>query len=194
MRNLAFSLASVAAISLALLTAGCGASALPHNRSSSAATIASQPYCRSSHLRVAVGPLVSEATQQHTVILEFANVSAAACDLRGYPSIVLSDGSGAVLPFAYHQGGDQMLTSQLPALVVLRPGAFAYAAFNQNSCVTYAPRSAAGGEVMPPGSSQPLAFDLQHTRIVDYCPAGDPGHVVDISPVEPTNRDVLAAF
>jgi hypothetical protein len=51
-----------------------------------------------------------------------------------------------------------------------------------------------GGEVVPPGSSQPLAFDLQHNRILDYCPAGDPGHVVDISPVEPVSRDVLAAF
>ena len=81
-----------------------------------------------------------------------------------------------------------------PALVVLRPGAVAYAAFNQNSCVVYAPSSAVGGEVVPPGSSQPLAFDLQHNRILDYCPAGDPGHVVDISPVEPVSRDVLAAF
>ena len=182
------------AIAVALLAAGCGASTSQAHPSSSASTAVSQSYCRSSQLRVVLGPLVSEATQQNTVILEFRNVSATRCDLRGYPSIVLSDGSGAVLPFAYHDGGDQMLTSQQPTLVVLRPGAVAYAAFNKNSCVMYASRSAVSGEVTPPGSSQPLAFDLRHYRILDYCRAGDPGHVVDISPVEPTSRDVMAAF
>jgi Protein of unknown function (DUF4232) len=194
MRNIVYGLTAVAAIAVALLAAGCGASAPPARPSSSASTAMPQSYCRSSQLRVALGPLVSEATQQNTVILEFRNVSATTCDQRGYPSIVLSDSSGAVLPFAYHQGGDQMLTSQRPTLVVLRPGAVAYAAFNKNSCVMYASRSAVDSEVTPPGSRQPLAFDLQHYRILDYCPGGDPGHVVDISPVEPTSRDVMAAF
>jgi hypothetical protein len=60
--------------------------------------------------------------------------------------------------------------------------------------VMYATGSAVGGKVTPPGSGQPLAFDLRHSRILDYCPAGDPGHVVDISPVEPASRDVMAAF
>jgi hypothetical protein len=184
----------VVAIAVALLAAGCGTSAPPAHPGRFAPAVVSPSYCRSSRLRVVLGPLVSEATEQNTVILEFRNVSATTCGLRGYPGIVLSDGSGSVLPFGYRQGGDQMLTSQPPALVVLRPGAVAYAAFNKNSCVMHASRSAVGGEVTPPGSSQPLALDLRHYRILDYCPAGDPGHVVDVSPVEPASRDVMAAF
>jgi Protein of unknown function (DUF4232) len=193
MRNSVSGFAAVAAIAVALLAAAaCGESALLAHLASSASTGVSQSHCQSRQLRVALGPLVSEATEQNTVILEFRNVSATTCDLRGYPGIMLSDSSGAVLPFAYHQGGDQMLTSKPPTLEVLRPGAIAYAAFNKNSCVMYASRSAVGGEVTPPGSSQPFAFDLRHYRILDYCPAGDPGHAVDISPVEPASRAVMA--
>jgi hypothetical protein len=194
MRNIVSGLAAVVAIAVALLAAGCGTSVPPTRSRSSASAAVSQSYCRSSRLRVVLGPLVSEATEQNTVIVEFRNVSATTCDLRGYPSIVLSDSSGSVLPFGYRHGGDQMLTSRPPGLVVLRPGEVAYAAFNKNSCVMYASRSAVGGNVTPPGSSQPLALDLRHYRILDYCPAGDPGHVVDVSPVEPTSRDVMAAF
>ena len=192
MRNIVSGLAAVAAIAVVLPAAGCGASTPPRHPSSSGLTAVSHSYCRSLQLRVALGPLVSEATQQNTVILGFRNVSSTTCDLRGYPSIVLSDSSRAALPFAYHHGGDQMLTRRPPTLVVVRPGAVVYAAFNKNSCVMLASHSAVGGEVTPPGSSQPLAFDLQHYRILDYCPAGDPGHVVDVSPVEPTRRDVMA--
>ncbi len=194
MRNIVSGLVAVAAIAVMLLAAGCGASAPPAHPRGSASAGVPQSRCQSRQLRVTLGPLVSEATEQNTVILEFRNVSATTCDLRGYPSIVLSDSSGAVLPFAYHRGGDQMLTSKPPTLEVLRPGAIAYAAFNKNSCVMYASRSAVGGDVTPPGSSQPFAFDLRHNRILDYCPAGDPGHVVDISPVEPTSRAVMASF
>jgi Protein of unknown function (DUF4232) len=184
----------MAAIAVALLAAACSASAPLAHPAGSASTGMPQSHCQSRQLRVALGPLVSEATEQNTVILEFRNISATTCDLRGYPSIMLSDSSGAALPFAYHQGGDQMLTSKPPTLDVLRPGAIAYTAFNKNSCVMYALRSAVGGEVTLPGSSQAFAFDLRHYRILDYCPAGDPGHVVDISPVEPTRRAVMATF
>ncbi len=195
MRTALSGIAAVAAIGAAPLAAGCGTSAPAAQLGAStpaASASATQAYCRAAQLRVGLGPLVSEATQQNTVILDFRNTSSVTCDLRGYPGITLSERSGAVLPFRYHDGGDQMLTSQSPTLVRLAPGAVAYAAVNKNACVMYASRSAVGGEVTPPGSSQPFAFELPHYRMLDYCRAGDPGHVVDVSPVEPTIKDVMA--
>ncbi len=202
MRTALSGIAVVAVIAAAPLAAGCGTSApaaqpaisAPATSAPATSASATHPYCRGGQLRVGLGPLVSEATQQNTVILDFRNASAVTCDLRGYPGIALSDRVGAVLPFGYHDGGDQMLTSRAPTLVVLAPGAVAYAGVNKNTCVMYASRSAVGGEVTPPGGSQPLAFELPHYRILGYCRAGDPGHVVDVTPVEPTMRDVLAAF
>jgi len=149
---------------------------------------AAGPYpvrCRPSQLRLAAGPRISEATQQSTLWVLIRNVSTAGCDLRGYPSIALVDPSGAQLPFRYRLGGDQMLTSRPPTLVPLAPHAIAYVAINKNHCVTFTSRTANRLELTLPGDSEALSLRLAHYPILDYCGAHDPGHTIDITPVEP---------
>ena len=43
----------------------------------------------------------------------------------------------------------------------------------------------------PPNDYQPLTFSKPRSAILSYCRAGDPGHTVDVSPVEPTVRALL---
>jgi Protein of unknown function (DUF4232) len=93
--------------------------------------------CLPSQLRLTVGPRVSEATEQNTLLLMLTNVSAAGCDLQGYPGIALFGSNNALLPFTYRRGGDQMLTSAPPMLVPLRPGASAYLGINKPTCIAY---------------------------------------------------------
>ena len=45
--------------------------------------------------------------------------------------------------------------------------------------------------MIPPNDYQPLTSTKPRYPILSYCPAGDPGHTVDVSPVEPTLRDIL---
>jgi len=45
--------------------------------------------------------------------------------------------------------------------------------------------------VIPPNDYQPLTFSKPRSAILTYCRAGDPGHTVDVSPVEPTLRALL---
>ena len=148
------------------------------------------PACHPSQLQLASGPRISEKTEQNTLLLVFRNVSATTCDMRGYPVIALTDSTGRRLSFAYRQGGDQMLTSTPPGVVRLLPGGYAYSALNKNSCVSFAPTSAARAEVTPPGQDEPLVLTLAHYPILSYCRHS--GHTIDIAPVEPTIADVLA--
>ncbi len=181
--------AVLAMILASILMAGCGASAPTATRPSASTA---GPACRSTQLQLSAGPRVSERTQQHTLLLVFRNVSATECVLRGYPAITLVDSAGHRLDFSYRRRGDQMLTSARPGLVTLPPGGLAYSAINKNACVSFAARSAASADVTPPGQREPLVLKLARYPILDYCGVGDPGHTIDIAPVEPTSADVMA--
>lgn len=134
---------------------------------------------------------MSEATQQETLILTFTNISAAGCDLRGYPGVSLLTVAGRLLPFHIRWGGDQMLTTAAPVLVPLAPGATAYFAMNKDACVGHSYRGAHIFQVIPPNDYQPLSFTKPRYPVLGYCRTGDPGHTVDVSPVEPSMRDIL---
>jgi hypothetical protein len=193
---LAFSAATLAAVLIASV-AGCDAPAAravrpTADRAALSAPDHDGPACRPSQLQLTAGPRISEATEQHTLLLMFRNISATTCYMRGYPGIGLADSAGRRLSFTYRRGGDQMLTSAIPAPVRLPPGGFAYSALNQNSCVSFTQTAAAGTEVTPPGQHEPLILTLPHYPLLDYCGVGDPGHTIDIAPVEPTSQAVLA--
>ncbi len=195
MGNRAYRPAPAIAIA-AVLIAACGTSA-PRTGIPSASQVASRaqdrngPACRTSQLQLTAGPRVSEATEQNTLVLVFRNISAADCYLRGYPGIALYDGTRR-LSFAYRRGGDQMLTSAAPALVRLVPRGYAYSAVNKNTCISFTRISAARAEVTPPGQREPLVLTLPLNPILGYCGASEPGHLIDIAPVEATPVGVLA--
>jgi hypothetical protein len=145
-----------------------------------------------SQLRLTAGPLVSEMTEQHTVILVLRNISARGCTLRGYPVTTLTAGNGKSLPFTYRRQGDQMLTSSPPAPVPLAPGGAAYLAFNKNACVGFSRAAARQARVTLPGTQQSLTITLT-TRQPEYCGPADPGHTIDIIPIQRTLAAVYAS-
>lgn len=189
---------AVLALATALvLVAGCGVSASSSTGSSArevslSASAQVGPACRATQLQLSAGPRISEATEQNTLVLVFRNTSATTCVMRGYPAIALADRARHRLDFSYGRRGDQMLTSAPPTLVMLPPSGLAYSAVNKNSCVGSQLGSAASAEVTPPGQRGPLVLRLPPYPILGYCGAGDPGHTIDIAPVEPTSADVLA--
>jgi hypothetical protein len=146
----------------------------------------------SSQLRLSIGPHVPGASQQNTLLLLLTNVSGARCSLEGYPSISLSASSGAVLRFSYRRGGDQRLTSALPTRLWLRPGAVAYLGINKQTCIARQTVIAQRVRVTPPGGQQPIDARLPAYPMLGYCGPGDPGHVVDVTPAEPSIQAVLA--
>lgn len=85
-----------------------------------------------------------------------------------------------------------MLTSRRPTLVELPPGAVAYVAINKNHCVSFTQRIASRLEMMVPGDHQAIVLKLARYPILDYCGRDDPGHTIDITPVELTATRVFA--
>ena len=123
-------------------------------------------------------------------MLVLTNVSAASCDLRGYPGVTLFGHDGARLAFRYRRGGDQMLTGAAPALVPLRPGAAAYFAISKVTCVAPDGDVARRIQVILPGGHQALSHTVRRVPALGYCKAGDPGHTIDLTPIEPCLRDL----
>jgi len=154
--------------------------------SSYAADRGSPPTCTTSQLRLKLGPLVSEKTEQHTAAFTLRNVRASACSLIGYPTVTLLDSAGRLLPFAFGHGGDQMITAAAPGTVRLPGGGSAYFALNKNACVSFTRRAATQIRVALLASQGSLSLRLPHYPLLDYCPAGDPGNGITVSPIEPT--------
>jgi Protein of unknown function (DUF4232) len=148
--------------------------------------------CQPTALQLGLGQRLSQATSQLTLLFTLTNVSAAGCDLRGYPGVTLLNAGGRPMPFRLHWGTtDQMLTKTPPVLVPLAPGAVAYFAVSKWLC--YARSYSAGRyiQVIPPNDYQAEpALRLRYLGI-DYCRTGYPGNVVGVSPVEPTELAVL---
>jgi hypothetical protein len=120
------------------------------------------------------------------------NISPGACDLDGYPQSVLVDARMAPLPFSYRQGGDVMLTRAYPRIVTLPAGGAAYLALNKNTCVAGERRMAAFISLTPPGEDQALTLRLGRYPILGYCGPGDPGHTIDLTPIEANFHRLLA--
>lgn len=140
--------------------------------------------CSIAQLEIALGPLVSEKTEQHTAAIILTNIGARACTLNGYPTLTLTDVRGRVLPFAYGHRGDQMITAAAPTLVTVDAGRVAFFELNKNTCVGYTNRAARSLHVGLPGAQGTLTLRLPHYPILDYCPPGDPGHAIIASPIE----------
>lgn len=117
--------------------------------------------------------------------------SPASCD-QGYPRIVLLDRSGRALPFAYRHGGDQEITNAAPTWVVIRPSRQAFMAINKNACVTFAERLSLRIRITLPNTRRafelPMYSAIRPDAAFGYCAPTDPGHEVDVTPIEPTQH------
>jgi hypothetical protein len=149
---------------------------------------AALPSCRTSQFTVRFGPLVSEATGQHTITLRLINRGRRACVLFGYPKISVYDRAG-LIPFAITHGGDQMVTARRPRRVAVRHGRAAFVVLNHYRCDLGTLRTAAilrigSGRVTQSGMAAIRMTDPD--RKLDYCGRGDPGSTLAVSPFVPT--------
>jgi hypothetical protein len=151
-----------------------------------AAAGSSLPRCTALVLRA--GPAVVAKPGQLPILFELVDRGRSACSLDGYPRIELRGSAGTLYRFAYRDGGDAEVTSRRPAVVTLHAGSGAWILINKAACVgNVNGRLASVISVVAPGSSRTLTTRFGgNVRYPDYCGSGDPGHQVDVSPVEPT--------
>jgi len=146
---------------------------------------ASVKSCASAALALRQGPRVVPRVMQLPLLLEIVNDGHSTCTLAGYPRIALLSLSGTVYPFAYRDGGDEQVTGHRPVAVTLRPGGGAFVLINKNACIASVNgRLARQVRLTPPGGTGTLTLRSLSGYFLDYCGAGDPGHRVDVSPVE----------
>jgi hypothetical protein len=155
------------------------------------ATLAGGAHSARTPCRLSIAPTdgMSEATGQHTLVFVLTNRGSTACTLEGYPRVALRDAHGR-LPFVIRHGGDQMLTNRAPARVRVAPGRHAYVALNKYRCDGGDRRRPSRALVRPPSSSRWLSAPVVGW-FFGWCGPGDPGSIVDVTPVEPT-RHALA--
>jgi hypothetical protein len=106
----------------------------------------------------------------------------------------LFDARGATLPFKYRRRGDQMLTDARPTRVAVPAGGIAYVAINKTVCVLFSRGLATGIRLTPPGDEQALSVKVGRYPLLAYCGQGDPGNIIDLTPVEPTASAVAAPY
>jgi uncharacterized protein DUF4232 len=112
------------------------------------------PPCRTSQFTVRFGPLVSEATGQHTIMLRLINRGRGACVLFGYANISVYDRVG-LIPFAITHDGDQMVTGRRPKRVIVRRGRAAFVVLNHYRCDSGVVRTATTLRSAPDASRSP---------------------------------------
>jgi hypothetical protein len=154
---------------------------------------ATLPGCRISRFTVGLGPQVSEATGQHTLALRLVNRTAASCALAGYPEVRPYDRAGRI-PFLIRHGGDQMITSHRPEVVVVRSDQAVFVLLNHYRCDLGSLRGATRVSIGVPGAPRAETASVRITnryRELDYCGKGDPGSTLTVSPFEPTVRAAL---
>lgn len=145
--------------------------------------------CRASQLRLELGPLVSEQSEQDSIGFEFLNVSTATCSLNGYPKVELIGKNAVVLPFTYSHLGDAEVTSKLPSIVSLRACAAAYVMINQRACVLHTTRQALWARLIVPGASGGTVVSLSHRPFIAVCQPNDPAKgPIAVSPFESSER------
>jgi hypothetical protein len=185
----AVALASAFFVSLLIAGASSGAP------SSSTAT------CQMSRFAVAVGPYVSEATQQRTLALRLVSHADRTCVVDGYPRLKLYDARGAI-PFAIKYGGDQMISSRRPQRITVHRNSAVFVVLNKGQCadgVTPSTRAttrivirAAGGSTTTDavsirfGSRIPMPWSIPA-----YCGKQDPNSIITVSPFVRTVRAAL---
>ena len=134
-------------------------------------------------------------TGEHAVMFALTNRGPVTCTLSGYPQVVLYDAGGAALPFRYARGGGAYVTSRKPVTVVLARGASAYVLVAKYRCDLGVARNATTIRLILPAARGAAfagreAVATRGAAGLSYCRGGprDPGQVIAVSPVEPTQQ------
>jgi hypothetical protein len=153
-----FAFAATAALAVALTRGAPMRAALtsaknaPRGHAANADGASGTPRCATSRLRISVGAGTRAADHAVTrYLLEFTNVSGAACTLSGYPEVAAYRDDGAAIEVGSAAGWETLVAARR---VLLAPGAIAHAAVIASvpggPC---RPVTATGLRVVPPGQS-----------------------------------------
>lgn len=167
------------AVLLAAPITGCGTTSAP------------LPGCASG-LRLVASPLAGASLGRDTELFRLRNGSWSTCRVSGYPTLALHGSTGALLPFSYRDGGDQVLTDARPAWVTLAPGAVAYVAIDKSRCGGSGADTVRSVDMTLPGGGRSLMVRLSGV-VFDFCPHEHAGQVVAVSPVVATRDAALRA-
>jgi Domain of unknown function (DUF4232) len=153
------------------------------------------PQCTARAVVLHPGAFVVPMTGEHAAMYVLTNQGPVTCELSGYPNVVLYDAGGAALPFRYAWGGGAYVTSRKPVTVVLARGASAYVLVAKYRCDLGVARNAAAIRLTLPGSHGAAftgreAVATAGAAGLSYCRGGqyDPGQIIAVSPVEPTQQ------
>jgi Domain of unknown function (DUF4232) len=147
---------------------------------------------------------VSPATGEHAVMVAVTNGASHACQVFGYPRIVLANAmrqlpnntlvpsSRGELPFTVVHGSPYT-SNRPPSVVTLAPGGRAYVEVTKYRCDRKELRHATNLTLYVPISGQVLTVTLPPSEGVgtfSYCQGGprDPGNLVSVSPVSASVR------
>ena len=128
--------------------------------------------CPNDSLRRGYGPGVSPATGEHAVLYRITNTSGIACTLAGYPTVVLFDGAGKVLPFHITRDHSQYVTADPPGPVTLPPGGSAFVLVAKYRCdlgeldVAATIRITRPNQAAPPRSASCIARDRSRDAVL----------------------------
>jgi Protein of unknown function (DUF4232) len=184
--------ATAAAVLVALTAGGCGSSTgTAHGAGPAEAEVS---WCPARALALRPGAFVVTMTGEHAVMYALTNRGPVTCALSGYPKVVLYDAEGVELPFRYVRGGGAYVTSRKPVTVVLARGASAFVLVAKYRCDLGVARNAAVIRLTLPTRGAAFArreaLALAGAAGLSYCRGGprDPGQVIAVSPVEPTQQ------
>jgi hypothetical protein len=180
---------AVVALGLILLTGGCGG----HDTLTATGPDgdAQSIGCSAAHLELTQGPRWSEATGQHTLLVEIV-AGSGSCLVEGFPVVTLVGATGRELPFTYTHRGDQMLPDLEPHPVTIRPGHPAFVALNKYRCDFHATDGAQVVRLTLPGPTLTLALRLATSYpSLDYCTEA-PSLQVAVTPVVASRREIRA--
>jgi hypothetical protein len=190
--------AAAAATLVALMTGGCGSGTGMTAEGGAArppTAEAGVPRCPAGALVLRPGRFVVPMTGEHAVMYALTNRGPVTCTVSGYPKVVLYDAGGAALPFRYVEGGGAYVTSRKPVTVVLARGASAYVLVAKYRCDPGIVRNAAAIRLTLPVARGAAFAGREAVAIagaagLSYCRGGqrDPGQVIAVSPVEPTQQ------
>jgi hypothetical protein len=152
---------------------------------------ASMSRCLMVDLLIRLAGEVSPTTGAHPIALRIVN-RGQACQVSGYPGVVLRDGGG-VIPFVYRHRGDIMVTSRPPRPVLLRTGGSAYLLLDKFRCDLGDRRRSTSVQIWLKGSTSGSRRVALGDMRISLCKPGIPaeGRVVNVSPFEPTLRATL---
>jgi hypothetical protein len=143
-------------------------------------------------LALIVAPFADERPGRHTELFKIRNGNWATCRVSGYPRVVLRGSTGALLPYHYRDGGDQVVAGAGPAWVTLAPDADGFVAIDKAACAGPIGDTVTSVGMSLPGAGRLMVVPLKPgDSVFDFCPNDKVSQVVAVTAVVSTASAAL---